>query len=79
MKKLKYNIKIKKIDNNFQMKDLLKKELPVYDIKYNQKKPFENLSSNFSCYSNNVSYSLSINSVSLLTLFLEILFFIKFA
>ena len=50
MKKLKYNIKIKKIDNNFQMKDLLKKELPVYDIKYNQKKPFENLSSKSNMY-----------------------------
>ena len=50
MKKLKYNIKIKKIDNNFQMKDLLKKELPVYDIKYNQKKPFENLSSKSKMY-----------------------------
>ena len=50
MKKLKYNIKIKKIDNNFQMKDLLKKELPVYDIKYYQKKPFENLSSKSNMY-----------------------------
>jgi 4-hydroxythreonine-4-phosphate dehydrogenase len=50
MKKLKYNIKIKKIDNNFKMKDLLKKELPVYDIHYNQKKPFENLSSRSNIY-----------------------------
>jgi len=44
MKKLKYNIKIKKIDNNFTIKDLVKNELPVYDVKYIQKKPFENLS-----------------------------------
>ena len=44
MKKLKYNIKIKKIDNNFLIKDLLKNELPVYDIQYIQKKSFEDLS-----------------------------------
>ena len=50
MKKLKYNIKIKKIDNNFKMKDLLKNEMPVYDIKYNQKKPFENLSTKSNTY-----------------------------
>ena len=50
MKKLKYNIKIKKIDNNFQMKDLLGKELPVYNIEYNQKKSFENLSTKSNMY-----------------------------
>jgi len=50
MKKLKYNIKIKKIGNNFQIKDLLQNELPVYDIKYNQKKPFENLSTRSNMY-----------------------------
>jgi len=50
MKKLKYNIKIKKIDNNFKIKDLLKNQLPVYDIKYNQKKPFENLSTKSNMY-----------------------------
>jgi len=50
MKKLKYDIKIKKIDSNFQMKDLLRNELPVYDIKYNQKKPFENLSTRSNIY-----------------------------
>jgi len=50
MKKLKYNIKIKKIHNNFQIKDLFGNELPVYDIKYNQKKPFENLSTRSRVY-----------------------------
>ena len=50
MKKLKYNIKIKKIDNNFEMKDLLSNKLPVFDIKYNQKKPFENLSTKSKVY-----------------------------
>jgi len=50
MKKLKYNIKIKKIDRNFLVKDLIKNELPVYDVKYNQKKPFENLSSKSNKY-----------------------------
>tara|TARA_Y100000590_G_scaffold15272_1_gene18341 strand:- start:107 stop:1078 length:972 start_codon:yes stop_codon:yes gene_type:complete len=50
MKKLKYNIKIKKINDNFKIKDLLKNQLPVYDIKYNQKKPFENLSTKSNKY-----------------------------
>ena len=36
MKRLKYNIKIKKIDKTFKIKDLSKSELNVYDIKYNQ-------------------------------------------
>ena len=50
MKKLKYNIKIKKIDKNFSVKDLIKNELPVYDVKYNQKNPFENLSTKSNKY-----------------------------
>ena len=50
MKKLKYNIKIKKIDKNFLVKDLIKNELPVYDVKYNQKNPFENLSTKSNKY-----------------------------
>ena len=50
MKKLKYNIKIKKIDRNFSVKDLIKNELPVYDVKYNQKNPFENLSTKSNKY-----------------------------
>ena len=40
-KKLNYQIKIRKIDNNFKIKDLKSNELPVYDVEYNPKKPFE--------------------------------------
>ena len=43
-KKLNYKIKIKKINNSFKIKDLKCNELPVYDINYNQKKPFEKIS-----------------------------------
>ena len=43
-KRLKYKIKLKKIDNSFKKKDLTGRELPIYDIKYNQKKPFEKIS-----------------------------------
>ena len=49
-KKLKYQIKIKKIDNNFKISDLKGSELPVYDIKYYQKKPFEKISSKSNKY-----------------------------
>lgn len=50
MKRLKYNIKIKKIDKIFNIKNLLKNELHVYDVKYNQKKPFKNISSRSNKY-----------------------------
>jgi len=50
LKKLKYKIKIKKIDEKIKLKDFSKNELPVYDIKYNQKKPFENISSKSNKY-----------------------------
>jgi 4-hydroxythreonine-4-phosphate dehydrogenase len=49
-KKLKYKIKIKKIDNIFNLKYLKKDELPIYDVKYNQKKPFEKLTKKSSQY-----------------------------
>ena len=45
-KKLNYSIKIKKIDKNFKINELNNTELPVFDVKYNQKKPFEKISSN---------------------------------
>ena len=45
-KKLKYQIKIKKIDDRFKINDLKGGELPVYDIEYNQKKPFEKYQTN---------------------------------
>ena len=49
-KKLNYQIKIKKIDNNFKISDLKSNELPVYDIKYKQKKSFEKISNKSNKY-----------------------------
>ncbi len=49
-KKLKYRIKIKKINKNFKINELNGTELPVYDIKYNQKKPFEKISNKSNKY-----------------------------
>ena len=49
-KKLKYQIKIKKIDTNFKINDLKGRELPVYDIAYSQKKPFEEISNKSNKY-----------------------------
>jgi len=43
-KKLNFKIKIKKIDNNFKASDLKSDELPVYDVEYKQRKPFEKIS-----------------------------------
>ena len=43
-KKLKYHIRIKKINSNFNMKDLNGNELPVYNVEYKQKKPFQKIS-----------------------------------
>ena len=43
-KKLNFKIKIKKIDNNFKASDLKSNELPVYDVEYKQRKPFEKIS-----------------------------------
>ena len=43
-KKLKYNIKIKKLDNKFKSHYLSKNYLHVYNVDYNQKKPFEKIS-----------------------------------
>jgi 4-hydroxythreonine-4-phosphate dehydrogenase len=41
---LKYKFKIKKINNNFKLNELQGTQLPVYDVDYIQKKPFEKLS-----------------------------------
>jgi len=49
-KKLKYQIKIKKIGTNFKINDLKGGELPVYDIAYSQKKPFEEISNKSNKY-----------------------------
>ena len=43
-KKLKYKIKIKKINSNFKLNEINKNYLPVYDIAYKQKRPFEKIS-----------------------------------
>ena len=48
--KLKYNLKIKKIDINFKKKDLQGSTLPVYNVDYSQKKPFEKISKNSQKY-----------------------------
>ena len=50
MKKLKCNIKIKKIYKDFKIKDLVGKELPVYDVEYNQEKPFQKISNKSNKY-----------------------------
>ena len=49
-KKLKFKIKIKKIDNSFQINDLKGSELPVYNIDYTQNKSFEKISSKSNKY-----------------------------
>ncbi len=49
-KKLKYHIRIKKIKSNFNMKDLNGNELPVYNVEYKQKKPFQKISNKSNKY-----------------------------
>ena len=49
-KKLKFNIIIKKIDNNFNKQDSNSNELLVYDVKYNQKKAFQKISNISAAY-----------------------------
>ena len=49
-KKLKYKIKLKKVDDRFKINDLKGRELPVYDIEYIQKKPFEKISNKSNKY-----------------------------
>ena len=49
-KKLNYNIKIKKIEKDFKIRDLKNRELRVLDIDFEQKKPFEKISSKSSVY-----------------------------
>jgi len=49
-KKLNYQIKIKKIDNNFKINETKSNELPVYDIRYKQKKSFGKITNKSSEY-----------------------------
>ena len=50
LKKMKFKIKIKKIDRNIKIKDLTGNELPVYDVNFIQKKPFDKISTKSSRY-----------------------------
>jgi len=50
IKKLKYNVKIKEIYKDFKIKELAGNHLPVYNIEYNQKKPFEKISNKSNKY-----------------------------
>ncbi len=61
-KKLNYQIKIKKIDKNFKLRDLMSSELPVFNVKYKQKKAFEKISSKskkyiLDCFDHAVKFS----------------------
>ena len=49
-KKLRYNLKIKKIDNDLNIKNLNKNHLPVYNIDCKQVKPFEKINYKSSKY-----------------------------
>jgi 4-hydroxythreonine-4-phosphate dehydrogenase len=49
-KKLKFKIKMKKINHEFKINDLKGNEMPIYNINYDQKKPFENISSKSNNY-----------------------------
>ena len=49
-KKLKYHIKIKEIKRNFNTKDLNRNELPVFNVKYKQKNPFQKISTKSNKY-----------------------------
>ena len=49
-KNLKYKIKIKKIDKNFNLKSLYGNVLPVYNIDFKQKKSFEKISNKSNKY-----------------------------
>ena len=61
-KKLKYSLKIKKIKRDFSSKDLHGNKLLIYNVEYNQKKSFENISTKsnkyiFNCF--NIAISLA--------------------
>ena len=43
-KKLNYKIKFKKINNNFKSSDFSPNEMPIYNVNYQQKKAFEEIS-----------------------------------
>jgi len=49
-KKLKYNVKLKKINNSLNIKRMQDTALPVYDVIYRQKKPFEKITKKSNSY-----------------------------
>ncbi len=49
-KQLKFKTKIKKINKNFTINDLNGGAIPIYDVSYNQKKPYEKLSTKSNKY-----------------------------
>ena len=49
-KKLKYSIRIKEINKNFNKKDLDKNALHIINVKYQQKKPFQKISTKSNRY-----------------------------
>jgi len=49
-KKLKFHIRIKEIKSNFNKEELNENELPVYNVEYKQKKPFQKISSKSNKY-----------------------------
>jgi 4-hydroxythreonine-4-phosphate dehydrogenase len=49
-KKLNYSIKLKKINSNFTINDLNDGSLPVYNVDFDQKKPFDKISNNSNKY-----------------------------
>ena len=49
-KKLKYNIKTKKINNDFNKKELKGDFIPILDVKYKQDKPFQKISTRSNAY-----------------------------
>jgi len=64
MKKMNYKIKIKKINENFKIKELLGNYLPIHNVDYKQKKPFEKISSKsnkyiFKCFDSALKFAKS--------------------
>ena len=49
-KKMNFKIDIKKINENFKVKDLYGNKIPVYNINYNQKKAFQKISTKSNKY-----------------------------
>ena len=69
-KQLKYKIKMKKINGDFKKSDLMGRELPIYDIKYFQRKSFEKISDKsnkyiFKCFNLAIKLTRSLIDISI--------------